>query len=124
MSLRSLKVLLLLVFVGGLIGCAGTFQPISQDKYLGFQPVEPKQVNYYVLENGEKCSYAKMSNNEKLMTLPVLNTSISVMKISANGSLSYLPVSIAAEKGVYVVTIDFANYRIESVLDQDQKNNW
>ena len=113
-----------LIFLSVLsIGCAHTpVETINEDKYLGYQPIEPKPaLKVKILDKQTKrvksVYWSDLVDVKKRELLPLQSAHVSVRKSDINGKLSYLGSSVSTAKGKYEVTMDYMKYRVEDVLD-------
>ena len=127
--------LIVLSLVGVLIAaCTTTTQStesllsiaqLGEAKSNGFIPVEPynAQTTVKVNRNGtlRDVDLRLLSKSELLAQFNNTRSKITVSKVDSSGKLTYLTGSLTGEKGKYIAVMDFSNFFVDSLHD-DQGN--
>jgi len=107
-----------------LVGCKET-KLIPNKDYLEYQPTEPLpslKVKIFDKENivEKEIYWGSIPDSLKRTLLPLQSAQVSIKKMDIDGSIGYLGAGISAERGIYIVTMDYIKYRVEEVFDQGE----
>ncbi|HTU67062.1 MAG TPA: hypothetical protein VMF52_14030 [Steroidobacteraceae bacterium] len=97
----------------------------NASKGAGFVPIEPTiaQSQVTVNRNGQLVTtdIRLLTNQETLDFLADTQSKVAVSKVDKNGNLTYLAGSLSAEKGRYVVVMDYTKFFIEDMIENGKK---
>ena len=120
---KNIYILLLISF---LFSCGGHREIYDKgqtiNNFRGFIPVDPIEYddNILITENGKIVSkeIKLLSNDEVLQFLNNETVLVSIGQINAEGTISYLPITVSTKNSSYKVTMDYMKFATLSQADE------
>jgi hypothetical protein len=118
--------LIITILVIGITGCATVpqkeFHPVTTlHEFVPIDPL-PFETVSYTKPDGTKVkgvSWAAIPSSTIRSLLPNQEAFMTTYKLAASGDIRYLTSNVSAEAGVYRVIMDYVQYRVEDIYDED-----